>query len=341
MKSNRHKIQKPLILILLTLFIACEDKMNSNNGSSEEVNQNTVVWGEITKEDPKVFAASDVTQSTKDLTLKWIKVASDAWGNYGPVEVWIVGSDKNAVIALDKEWCDRRTSIDPKWNTGWDCANGDPYNSGSGWSPFYRYVNDGGAAVSTYRRDYFDYHFMTITMSAKYPSPEEEDYKPVTMHEYFHIYQHAHISDIDSNGDRSKRKNKNGGEGKPWFAEGGAEYMAQLLYSKQQGVRQGYLKETMSQKYNTVADYKSFGKKLNQLSYSDPVNAYDIGSWFIAYLIHLSSEKAFRVDFYTDLNRLGFDASFAKHFGKDPESLISDFDLFLNKGLAEGLKIIP
>ena len=62
---------------------------------------------------------------------------------------------------------------------------------------------------------------------------------------------------------------------------------------------------------------------------------------FIAYLIHLSSEKAFRVDFYTDLNRLGFDASFAKHFGKDPESLNSDFDLFLNKGLAEGLKIIP
>jgi len=38
---------------------------------------------------------------------------------------------------------------------------------------------------------------------------------------------------------------------------------------------------------------------------------------------------------------LGFNASFIKHFGKDPESLITDFDLFLDKGLVEALKIIP
>ena len=50
---------------------------------------------------------------------------------------------------------------------------------------FYNYVNDGGAAVSTYRRDYFNYHFLTMTMSSKYPGPEEDDYKPVTLHEFF------------------------------------------------------------------------------------------------------------------------------------------------------------
>ena len=31
-------------------------------------------------------------------------------------------------------------------------------------------------------------------MSSKYPGPEEEDYKPVVMHEYFHVYQQANLS---------------------------------------------------------------------------------------------------------------------------------------------------
>ena len=46
--------------------------------------------------------------------------------------------------------------------------------------------------------------------------------------------------------------------------------MAQLLYSKQPGVDSGYLKETMSWKFSTVSDYKSFGKRLEDITYSDP-----------------------------------------------------------------------
>ena len=52
------------------------------------------------------------------------------------------------------------------------------------------------------------------------------------MHEYFHIYQHAHISNIDDEGPSSAiRDEKMGGADKPCFAEGGAEYMACLLYT--------------------------------------------------------------------------------------------------------------
>lgn len=327
-------------LLLMIFIISCEDKKDSSNNASQ-ANNNNIAWGQLTTDEPKVFAASDVSRSTIDLTLKWYKIAREAWGSYGPLEIWIVGKDKDAVIELDKQWCEHRVEIDSKWKTDWDCANGDPYNSGTGWSPFYRYINDGGAAVSTYRRDYIDYHFMTITMSAKYPGPEEEDYRPVTLHEYFHVYQHAHIDDIDENGDKTKRGEKNGGERKPWFAEGGAEYMAQLLYSKQEGVRGEYLKDVMKHKFNTVSDYRSFGKKLNQISYDDPINAYDIGAWLVAYLINLKGEKIFRVDFYKDLNLLGFEGSFSKHFGKSPDKLIDDFNAFLDTGLNNAINIIP
>ena len=49
----------------------------------------------------------------------------------------------------------------------------------------------------------------------------------------FYIYQHAHISNIDDEGSSSAiRDEKMGGADKPWFAEGGAEYMAQLFIFK-------------------------------------------------------------------------------------------------------------
>ena len=47
-------------------------------------------------------------------------------------------------------------------------------------------------------------------MSSKYPGPEEEDYKKVILHEYFHVYQHANLSvpATDTDGDwRTSNRN--------------------------------------------------------------------------------------------------------------------------------------
>ena len=298
------------------------------------------LWGEVDLE-PLVFAASDVSQETIDLTLELWKIGSDAWGNYGPLEIWIVGKSIDAVIELDQIWCERRNEIDPKWKE-WDCANGDPYN-GNGWSPFYSYVDEGSAGVSTFRRDYFDYHFILITMSAKYPGPEEEDYKPVMLHEYFHVVQHTSIKWIEQNGDRTPGALLLDGatEQKPWIAEGGAEYMAQLLYSKQPGVRSGYLKEVMERKTYGISDYLSYGKSLRELSYDDPVDTYGVASWFVAYLVHQTSEEVFRVNFYGDLEALGFEKSFEKHFGKLADEMIVEFNSWIDQPVDTLLEIIP
>jgi len=328
------------LLLLFVFFFGCEDK-NNDRQMIDNGGVDVDTWGQITFEKPKVFSANDVSQQTIDLTLKWYNVGAKAWGNYGPLEIWIVGSSKEAAKDLDKLWCQKRLEIDTDWNTKWDCANGDPYVSGDGWSPFYNFVNDGGAAVGTFRRDYFSHHFMTITMSSKYPSPDEDDYKPATLHEYFHVYQHSHISDIETNGNKEPRRSKMGGNGKPWFSEGSAEYMAQLLYSKQTGIKSAYLKEKMGRKFSTVSDYKSSGKRLENITYSDPVNAYDIGAWFIAYLVHKKGEDVLVKDFYGDLDKLGFEGSFLKHYGKSSKEYVDDFNLFLDQGITEALKIIP
>jgi hypothetical protein len=97
-------------------------------------------WANV-KGPPMIYAASDVSQSTIDKTLKWYEIASSAWGEFGPAEIWIVGNSKETVSYLEDLWCDIRTEKDKKWNKEWDCAN-------EYWSPFARYVDDGGAAVS-------------------------------------------------------------------------------------------------------------------------------------------------------------------------------------------------
>ena len=291
-------------------------------------------WGKILTEEPAIFPADDVEQSTTDLVKEWIQLAVDTWGNYGPLEIYIVGNDFDSAKKLEGEFCERHKNLDSKWRVDWDCAH-------EQYKIFTRYVTDGGAGVSTYIRNYIDYYFMTLTMGPKYPDPGENDYKVVTLHEYFHIYQHAHISDIEPNHDKSVRGAKMGGERNPWFSEGSAEFMAQLLYSRQPGVRENNLKDVMARKYETVDQYLSQDIRLEDLAYGDPVNAYDIGSWFIAYLVHQFGEDALVDGFYKDLDVLGFEESFTKHFTKPSNELVDEFNEFIAGGLEKSLEIIP
>jgi hypothetical protein len=294
-----------------------------------------VQWGKETCAEPEVFAASDVSQSTIDLTKYWYQVATEAWGNYGPVEIYIVGSDMEAAKALEEDYCNNHKGLDANWNETWECAN-------ENYQIFTRYVTDGNAGVSTFKRTYLDYDFLALTMSAKYPGPEEEDYKPVVLHEYFHVYQHAHISDECGSDSREScgRDDKLGGKNKPWLTEGGAEFMAQYLYSRQPGVEKGYLKERMKWKLEGSLDsYKAQSKRLEELTYDDKGYAYDIGAWFVAYLIHQGGEQKFVVDFYEVLDGLGFEDAFLTTFGKTRRDYVDEFNEFLNRPQSELLQI--
>jgi hypothetical protein len=305
-----------------------------------------IFWG-YTDASPEVYAAADVSQATIDLTVEWVNKARGYWGSYGPLEIWIVGTGKDEVITLDEQWCDVRSEKDPTWNKEWDCANGDPYGSGDGWSPFYRYVDDGGAAVSSYIRDYLGYYFNALVMSAKYPGPEEDDYKKVVLHEYFHVYQHANLSvpSTDTDGDwRTSNRNVyfNGDEVQvPFLMEGGAEYMAQYWYSKEPGVDPKYLKQEMEYKAQTISAYLNDGRSLRELGYNESFQTYDVLTWFVAYLIYNTSEETFRVDFWSQIEDLGFEQAFESNFGKPADAMIAEFDEWANQPIEVLLEIIP
>ena len=133
-----------------------------------------------------------------------------------------------------------------------------------------------------------------------------------------------------------------GGENTPWFAEGGAEFMAQSLYSEQDGVGENYLREVMQRKLETSQEgYNAQTTSLDQLTYSSEVNVYDVGAWFIAYLLHHEGEDAFLNGFYGDLDGLGFDTAFEDNFNATKNEYLADFDAFFAQPAEDVMLLFP
>ena len=284
-------------------------------------------WGKTTTRAAEFYAASDVPESQVELTKQWYKVASKAWGNFGPLEFWIVGRSEKAARELDEKYCTVRKQKDPGIHLH-HCLNRS-HN-------FTDYARDGNAGLNTCRNEREKWSGFIITMSGKNPGPREEDYKPVVLHEYFHVYQHAHIHS------KKEQTRESLNQANPWWGEGGAEYMAQLLYSRQEGVRANYLKEVMQRKLQSLSNLHD-GETIRDIPYGRRARiAYDLGAWFIAFLISKSGEESYRVKFFKALETSGFEKAFLDSFGRSSKTLLEEFhNHFLPLSQRSQLKIIP
>ena len=316
---------KSFLLIFSLLLFSCE------NEKIDTISED--LWGQEIDDLPDYYKAFDVPVSQMDQVIEYYEIASGAWGNYGPLEFWVIGTDPLSAHKLDSLYCETRISKDNTLTESHmqNCINRE-YN-------FIDYANNGGAGLNTQRNEYQQYSVFIITLASKYPFPNESDYNVVTMHEYFHVYQQAHIYTLDED-ERADLMVRN-----PWWSEGGANYLSELLYSQQPGVSTNYLKDRMRWKMNVKPDFLAYGKRLEDLEYGEENNAtrfaYDLGTWFIAYLIYHVGLDVYRVNFYDDLNEYGFEGSFIKNFGKSSEEYLNDFHSFLNMDIENQLEIIP
>ena len=316
---------KSFLLIFSLLLFSCE------NEKIDTISED--LWGQEIDDLPDYYKAFDVPASQMDQVIEYYEIASGAWGNYGPLEFWVIGTDPLSAQKLDSLYCETRISKDNTLTESHmqNCINRE-YN-------FIDYANNGGAGLNTQRNEYQQYSVFIITLASKYPFPNESDYNVVTMHEYFHVYQQAHIHTLDED-ERADLMVRN-----PWWSEGGANYLSELLYSQQPGVSTNYLKDRMRWKMNVKPDFIAYGKRLEDLEYGEQNNAtrfaYDLGTWFIAYLIYHVGLDVYRVNFYDDLNEYGFEGSFIKNFGKSSEEYLNDFHSFLNMDIENQLEIIP
>ena len=319
------RVIKSFLLIFSLLLFSCE------NEKIDTISED--LWGQEIDDLPNYYKALDVPVSQMDQVIEYYEIASGAWGNYGPLEFWVIGTDPLSAHKLDSLYCETRISKDNTLTESHmqNCINRE-YN-------FIDYANNGGAGLNTQRNEYQQYSVFIITLASKYPFPNESDYNVVTMHEYFHVYQQAHIYTLDED-ERADLMVRN-----PWWSEGGANYLSEILYSQQPGVSTNYLKDRMRWKMNVKPDFLAYGKRLEDLEYGEQNNAtrfaYDLGTWFIAYLIYHVGLDVYRVNFYDDLNEHGFEGSFIKNFGKSSEEYLNDFHSFLNMDIENQLEIIP
>ena len=319
------------VLSLLLVLPACEVECDDDGGDDDDdtADSGSLAWGEEGSSLPEFFPASDVSEAQVDRIRTDHDTASTAWGSFGPLEFWIVGTNIEAAGSLDCDFCEIRRDRDPGLPPEFDeyCANRE-YS-------FVDYALNGGAGLNTRRSEEEEYSVFLVTLSSKFPFPDETDYTVVSYHEYFHVVQSAHIDTRDQDA-RERLMVEN-----PWWSEGGAEYMAQLLYSRQAGVASGYLKERMSGKMGT-RDLLVAGERFSDIPYGPRARiGYDLGTWFVAYLIDEVGEDTYTVDFYDDLNELGWEGSFVANFGVSSQVMLDSFEEFLYFPLEDQLEIIP
>ena len=312
-----------LIIFLLNLF--------SQNAVCDN-------WGKRIKKKPLIVAASDVPQPTVDIVYEWYKVGAEAWGNFGPLEIYVVGKSVEAAVDLENFFCERRMNLDQNWDKKYDCAN-------ERHKVFRHIPEEGGAFVSTYRRPNLDYDFFTLTMGTERPYPNEEDYKQTILHEYWHIYQHSRITDecTTDRRDKCERDKKLTGdyEKRPWMHEGGATYMGLLVYSREIANLKDLKRQMFRYRKRSFRNYFKSSMNLSQFKYKGEEKrlAYDIGAWFVAYLIHQEGEQAFKTGFYGDLDKFGFEQAFARNFGQSTADYISEFNDFIIKHKSDKTKL--
>ncbi|MHC4389328.1 MAG: hypothetical protein ACYSX1_12090, partial [Planctomycetota bacterium] len=167
-------------------------------------------------------------------------------------------------------------------------------------------------------------------------------------HEYFHAVQQAHIQSSDSD-ERIALK------GPLWFNEGAAEYMAQTTVRKLwasgkltiidnsglSSFEQSFENKMKSGKKRIENNCP--GVKLDDITYGHDCEkvAYDLGAWAVAYLLNKVGQTALLDTFYPSLNELGWEGAFQKTFGMSSEDFYAEFNLFLEKPLADQLVILP
>ena len=313
-------------------------------------------WGQPTDTIPEFFYADDIGPEVRAALEQAFVAATGEWGNYGPLEYWVVGADLASAEALLERYCERR---DKRGDESFsDCKQ---YSTQS--SDFLEWAERAAEMVRT-GKPFLDAartgyaHWGIHLFSSSYPQAWAgvgrvpiEDNQTVLFHEYFHAVQHAHLRPSWPR-DWEKRKQL---MGPVWWHEGGAEFMAHATTEKlrESGALpresrhlswnwdiEKEMRSKMEKGLSWLADNP--GIMMAEIEYGPDKNiAYHLGSWAIAYLCDKAGPNVLLKTFYPLLNELGWEGAFIETFGMTPDEFYSEFDQFLALPIEEQVKILP
>ena len=311
---------------------------------------------------PSAFFASDLSANVINGVNLALKTAADEFGKYGPVEYWVMGTNREAGNVLLNQFCERREALG-QWDLA-ECLSSE--NDESRGGSMINYIAKGESLVSENRpissaghNGGFQWGIHRLTSSYPHTLDNYFDYISyleqfkVIIHEYFHVFQLASVYNLEN----EERESKVKPDGAIWMMEGAAEYMA--FYTLFKKIEDETLNFSESQRMNyeslkiVMTNNMSIGKrlisercpeyKLKDIKSGDcqgPV--YHIGPWAVAYLLNKVNNQDILLDtFYPNLKELGFEAAFNLAFGYSSEEFYEEFDTFLELPIEQQLEIIP
>ena len=91
----------------------CSDKDNDDFCDEEDYwpldpDMNENLWGVINDSEPNFYFTYDIDETVQEATISSMLGAMDEFGNWGPIELWVIGQDYEGVQMKAKNFCDIR-----------------------------------------------------------------------------------------------------------------------------------------------------------------------------------------------------------------------------------------
>jgi len=307
-------------------------------------------WGEIVEFEPEFFFSNDLPEFAREGLKETIKLVSNYFGLYGPIEIWSVGRDASSSEKRQIEaiFCERRSYRKDHWNRFTN------YETCVALNEF----EEIGSSISGQR--FYGYHIMYHRNDFTFA--DNSDYRHYAMttltHEYTHIVQAANLFTKNEE-DRPDGDRRRIGWGPIFFSEGTAVYYAEYIPRKLRSDnvvvennpsvdnQDKSLKYKMEEfmKYDIEPHLDSCPNfNVWEVNYStrETCSPYTIGAWGVAYLLDkVNDQDAFWKTLWPNIDEMGWDGAFEYTFGITMEQFNQEFLEFLDFPIEQQLEIIP
>jgi hypothetical protein len=318
------------------------------SGKTEVVGGDPGFNGALYPEPYELILASDVPESVGEGIRASLDAAVRIWGNFGPLEYWIVGSDASATRELEAQFCKRP---DGRFGSETSCLE---WVERTGAFEELRLITirmlEGNLESSVGLRGGLPSKVIIgstppalsgINFLPPYQLLAQSTQGKVELHEYWHAIQWSHF-----NHEKTAEQNL----GPTWWVEGTAEYMAIITHSKLK-TEEKLIFPDMPQ-YSGLLAMKGFmdeaiGGGVRDASFSVkeiPSSSqlkYAVGAWATAFLLNRVGDSDILLNvFLPTTSELGWEGAFIKTFGITPDTFYTEFDAFLLLPYDEQVKIL-
>jgi hypothetical protein len=311
------------VLVTNDLTVEMFDRMN------EHVEKNRRAWTRELQADPDYFISHGYAPRWSDAMKKGIDVARDYLGNYGPLQVYIIGQEDDELS-------------DPAHQEEIARVYCEIHNAGSD-RPMAECLADDGGVIAQKAVDGASEAYLTMAMDSDPPRAEivfinahtfgGDDMPTRSIHEYTHVYQKAFAFTPT------------------WMMEGGAELLACHLGEQHGWGQRNQTMEWYARHLEEAEDLRYTIRDMEEIETAGPLIAewhrelaYDAGAWAVAYLIDHTPSRSIRTYFrgyFPLVDRMGWKKALCETTDfATVDAFYEGFEVFMQQPLEERLELL-